>query len=81
MTRLTAYIIATNEVDCQAAGPDENGKYAGSISRMENENWRLLISTHPVFDTDKAAIEAMEELVAAARKAIEEETKGDQDGQ
>ena len=89
MTRLTAFIIATNEIDCQSAGPDENGKYAGWISRMENGNWRPLISTKAVFDTEKDAITAMEEIAAAARKAVEEETgdkhshqsEGDQDGQ
>ena len=76
MTRITAFIIATNDVDCTAAGPSEDGKYAGWISRMENDKYRPLLNTEPIYDSEAEAVQAMEEIVTAVCEWVEEETKG-----
>jgi len=67
MRRLTAYEIAGNPDDVIAthAGPDANGKYYGCITRGEQEKYRMLISTGPLFDTPESAEAAMQRTIAA----------------
>ncbi len=76
MTRITAFIIATNDVNCDAGGPDENGKWAGWISRMERENYRPLISTEPVYDSKEEAVAAMEDIVKSVKDWVDKECDG-----
>jgi len=63
ISRITAMIIKGNEVDCDSAGPDENGKFAGWISRMERGNYRPLLNTEPIYDSAEVAIKEMESIV------------------
>lgn len=76
MTRLTAYIIATNQVAVEVA-KGKNGKYLMHITRMENGKHRVLLSTEPVHYTHDDAVRAGQEVIQAARKFIQEESGED----
>jgi hypothetical protein len=77
MRRLTAYEIAGNPDDIIAthAGPDNAGKYCGFITRGEEGRYRILISTEPIFDTAKAAEDAMRDEIIAVTTWVENDLK------
>jgi len=55
ISRLTAMIIQTNDVNVETFESPETGKYGFIISRMERGNYRTLVSTKPYTDLrDKA---------------------------
>jgi len=65
----TALIIQSNNVICDAGGPDpETGKFAGWIM-MDEERWSPLLNTEPIYSTLDDAKEAMENIVAMIKKA------------
>lgn len=70
MTSLTALIIQNNDsVRATQAGPDQNGKFAGWITLGEEDRFRPLISTEPIYDSAKEALDAMTNLIEATRKS------------
>jgi hypothetical protein len=77
MTRLTAYEIVGNPDDIVVthAGPDNNGKYCGFITRGEEGRYRPLISTEPIFDTADAAENAMRNEIIAVTAWVENDLK------
>lgn len=72
ISRITAYIVAHDEVKCEAYR--DGKKYGGIISRMENGNYRMLLSSEPTYDSEEEAVKAMEEVVANIKKYVAEET-------
>ena len=71
MTFLTAAIIQTRgeDVVCNAAGPDENGKHCGLIELHDNGEYdHLLISTEPVYESNDVALKAMNDIVGEVRE-------------
>ena len=62
ITKLTALIIKNNKVDIDVYGSKDVG-YGYHVSRMERENYRLLLSSNPNFDSDEKAREAGKNLV------------------
>lgn len=74
---LTLYEIANND-DVVAAfgGPDpRTGKFWGCITRGEAQNFKMLISTEPVYATYLDAVADMQEVIDWAKKFIREEIK------
>jgi len=65
----TALIIQSNDVLCEAGGPDPaTGKFCGWI--MENvERWAPLLNTEPIYETAEVAQKAMRDTVAIIRAA------------
>jgi len=59
---LTVVTIQNNPVEIDAGGPDENGKFAGFITHNEGKRFRLILSSEPIFDSAKDAINFMIEL-------------------
>ncbi len=78
ISRITAYIIATrSDIVISAGGPTENGKYVGWITLGEEDRYRPLLNTEPIYDTPEAAKEAMTKVVAEVKTAVEQETGGE----
>jgi len=82
ITMLDAIIIATREDIVAAAGgpcknssehPEFAGKFCGWITLGEKDNYRALLSTDPVFDTEKEAIDSMRTVVEKCKKLVQEE--------
>ena len=63
ITKLTALIIQNNKVDIDVYGNKDTG-YGYHVSRMERENYRLLLSSKPGFDSDEKAREAGKSLIS-----------------
>ncbi len=45
-----------------SSNPNEEGKYCGFISYMERNNYRMLVSTQPVYNSQQEAIDDMRNL-------------------
>ena len=71
ISRLTAMIIHTNKVSCEA-GQHNDGLWVGWIALPE-KNHRPLISTNPRYTTKESAIQDMERLVADIRHFMDKE--------
>ena len=71
MTRITAIIIQSrgDDIRCQAGGPaKDNGKYVGWITLYRGDEYdHELVSTEPIFNTEKDAVAHMEDLVKEVR--------------
>jgi len=77
ISRITAYIIATrSDIVISAGGPAENGKYVGWITLGQDDRYRPLLNSEPIYDTPEAAKEAMTKVVAEVKEAVEQETGG-----
>ncbi len=77
MSTMTAFTIAGNpDIECDAGGPAENGKYVGWITLGEDARYRPLINTEPIYDTPEEAVAAMEQLVVDTKASVEKETVG-----
>jgi len=78
ISRITAYIIATrDDIVISAGGPAENGKYVGWITLGEEDRYRPLLNSEPIYDTPEAAKEAMTQVVVEVKEAVEQETGGE----
>jgi len=73
VSRITAMIVASNEVDVTWSGPHDNGKYSGFIQHKASKYSRVLISSEPVFETQELAISGMEKVVENCKKLMEKE--------
>lgn len=78
VSRLTAIIIASrDDIVATAGGPVSDGpsagKWVGWITLGENDRYRPLLNTGPIYDSEKDAIKAMKALL----KKIRKETKAD----
>lgn len=73
LTRMTALTLKNNkDVEVMVDGPNENNKYSGSIYVMHNgEIHSLLVSTQPVFDTEKAVKESLTNLIEECKNSKE----------
>ena len=71
ISRLTALIIATNEVVVDVAGP-KKGKWMGAILK-KGDRFEPLLSTDYYYDSKVEAKKAMEDLVTELRRIIEAE--------
>jgi|GEM_PF-3903176 len=70
ISRLTAAIIQTrgDDVRCLAGGPNDHGKWTGWISLYRDNIYdHDLLNTQPVFDSETAAVSAMEDVVSKIR--------------
>ena len=67
MTRLTAIIIKTNVVRCEAGGPTDEGNFVGWIMK-DVKRWEPLIQTEAIYDSKEEAIAAMKDIVADVRE-------------
>jgi len=68
MTLLTALIIQSNDVLCQAGGPDkETGKWAGWIMKNK-QRWAPILNTEPIYDSKEEGEKAMRDFVKAIKK-------------
>jgi len=66
---LTAMTIQSRSVRCEAGGPSEtHRKYIGWIM-LDVPRWHPLLNTEPVYESAEDAVKAMEEVVAAVRRA------------
>jgi hypothetical protein len=77
ISRITAYVIASNEVKTYAVGPVE-GKWQGIIAHADSHPHHpgmVIISSDYYFVSQEAAEQAMNETVEQLRKAVAEETK------
>lgn len=66
ISRLTALIIKTNEVNVETyCHPDEKGNktYGFVVSRMEGNNYRILLNSEPTHYSEKKAKEEGSNLV------------------
>ena len=75
ISRLVAYEIVANPDDIviDAGGPESTGKFFGWVTRGPGHNYKLLLSTQPVYDTSKQAKQAMEELVAKIKEFVKKD--------
>jgi hypothetical protein len=72
ISRITAYVIASNEVKTYAVGPVE-GKWQGVIAHGENHEHHpgmMIVSSEYYFDSKEAAETAMNETVSQIRQAV-----------
>ena len=78
VSRLTAYTIANrDDIVVSAGGPCENtGKYVGWITLGEEDRYRPLLNSEPIYDTAEAAKTAMQGVVDELRKTVAEELNG-----
>jgi hypothetical protein len=70
MTRMTALMIKYNDgIECEAVGPDGEGKFAGWISYWKDGRPHIcpLVSTPHCFDTADEAVQAMRKGVDEVR--------------
>ncbi len=71
ITRLTALIIASrDDIVCTSAGPVD-GKYVGWITLGEDDRYRPLLNSEPIFASHDAAKLAMETTVNEIRQNID----------
>ncbi len=61
ISRLTAMIMQDSKVNVEVYG--RTGKYGFIVSRMENDNYRELVSSSQSYDTKKEAREEGRNLV------------------
>lgn len=75
ISRISAYVIASNDVKTYAVGPIE-GKFQGVIAHGEDSHHpgMMIISSDYRFDTQEEAVKAMDDTVAQIRKAVAEES-------
>jgi len=74
ISMLTAYAIATNpSIVTTAGGPAKNGKFVGWITLGEEDRFRPLINTEPIYDSASEAKQAMIELVAKLKEFVAED--------
>ena len=73
MSRSTAFIITEGDVFCQAAGPNDAGKYSGVISMGEERYRRVLVSTTWIYDSSEDAKKAMRDLIESTKKTLLED--------
>jgi len=66
ISRLTALIIQTNEINVEIYS--SGNKYGYILSRMENENYRQLVSSKPVFSTMNEANTSAKGLLKSIRE-------------
>jgi hypothetical protein len=64
---LTALTIQSRDVRCEAAGPDQNGKWAGWIM-LDVDRWHPLLNSEPIYDNAQDARTAMEKVVKEIRE-------------
>jgi uncharacterized Zn-binding protein involved in type VI secretion len=71
ISKMSAYTIAGNDVKTYAVGPVE-GKYQGIIAHGDHPHHpgMVIISSDYYFDSEAAAVEAMDETVREIRKAV-----------
>ncbi len=69
ISRITAWIIAFrgDDIHCTSAGPVE-GKYLGWITLGEEDRYRPLLNSEPIYESHEAAKAAMEAVVAEIRE-------------
>ena len=70
ISMITAAIIKSRtDILCTAAGPTKaEGKYVGWIL-LDIDRWHPLLNTEPIYDTEEAAVTAMEKTVEDIRNA------------
>ncbi len=71
ISNLTALIIATRDVRVSAAGP-VNGKWVGWITLGEEDRYRPLLNSEPIYDSADAATDAMNKVIEDVRLLNEE---------
>jgi hypothetical protein len=73
MSRLTALIILSrgDDIHVTSAGPCD-GKYIGWITLGEEDRYRPLLNTEPIYDTSEQAEAAMRKVVDDIRGAPDE---------
>lgn len=78
VSRMTAYEIAGNPDDIVIthAGPDENGKYAGWITRGKGHDSKPLINSESQFNTATEAEDEMKKLVSDLKEFVSKEQQG-----
>lgn len=61
---LTAAIIQSrDDIKVSAGGPAENGKYVGWITLGEDDYYRPLLNSQPIYDSLEEAKEEMQKVV------------------
>jgi len=65
---LTALIIQNNDVNVETYYSKQERKYGLVISRMERDNYRMLVSTEPIFGTKRGAKKTGNSLVKEIRE-------------
>lgn len=76
MSRLTVWAIHLNNVLAGAGQCEGSGKWTGCIMHDQTRNYRILVSTACVYDTEQAALDAMNETIQKIKAlTIEELTK------
>ena len=71
----TANVIETNDVRCEAGGPDKDGKWTGWIMK-DVDRWFPLLNSEPIYDDKKQAVAAMQSIVDQIRaKPITQDTE------
>ena len=75
VSRLSAYEISGNPDDivCTSFKNKDSGMYGGIISRGPGHNYKLIITTNPVYETQDEAESDMRDLVENINKAVEKE--------
>ena len=70
ISMLTAMIIQSrgDDVKCEVAGPNKDGKYIGWINLYQDSEYdHALLDSGPAFDSKDAALEKMESVVKQIR--------------
>jgi len=69
---LTAIMIQSrDDIEVSAGGPAENGKYVGWITLGENNYYRPLLNSQPIYDSLEEAKKEMQKVVDDIRsKAV-----------
>ncbi len=71
LSRLSALVIKTNEVNVEVYSGKDTKKYGFIISRFENGNYRMIVSTEPVYGDKKEAKKAGDNLVKKVKEMDE----------
>jgi len=68
LSRLSALIINGNDVNVETYSQRDTRKHGFIISRFENGNYRMIVSTEPIYETKKKAREEGKELVKKVKE-------------
>jgi hypothetical protein len=78
ISRISAYVIASNDVKTYAVGPVE-GKYQGVIAHGDSHPHHpgmMIISSDYCFNSQEEAVKAMDDTVTEIRKVVSNEQAG-----
>ena len=77
LSRLTSYIIASRkDIIITAGGPNKDRKYMGWITLPESDEYRELLNSEELYDSEKEAIDAMTKVYNQICDFVKKETEG-----